>query len=671
MYVGRMFFLMAVCAAGVGCRTPPAPSAKVLSTEGIRHAQALAAFAAGRLDEQRKDNVTALRHYLEAARLDPDDETLQMRAAQGLLQQNRNQEALAMLRDLARRHPDSERALNWLALTYQATDQGDLAAATYERLIKLTPQQSGNYLKLSSLLITQGKDEAALHWLQRALKQTEHSPDVYRAYADFYARRALAAHDEPAVHAARQQAVEIMETACHEFPDDNALLSGLAELYISDRQFEKALACHASLEGRVGELLPFRNRLAQSYAANGQREAAVTFFEQSVKMRPTDERAWFYLGELQDAGGDAVRAEIAFRHAAEHASTSVAATRLAAFLVLHSQTNAALTTIQQALTRWPDDTLLLQFQAYVHLAQQAYAEAMTDFARSLRTLQNKPGNKIPPELFSQYALAAFKTGKTDDCVDLLVRGQQLDDDVIAGFLQQALTTKEPADLRAIARLLQRVAQRLPDDPAPLVQLGFVRYLAEDYAAASRTFEQAQKLAPADAQDELSAAFFYWYGASCERAGQRVRAEQLLLHCVELDPNFAEALNYLAYMWGEEGRQLDRALEFSRKALNQEPDNGAFLDTMGWIFYRQGRYRDALAPLTKAATLDPDDPTITEHLGDLYLKLDQPQQAVKYWTASYQLDSGNDAVAKKLRAHGCDPQRLLAPSAKPPAKNPAS
>ena len=658
---------------------PPAPtvgvlSASALSAEGSQRAQALAEFGAARLAELDKDNAAALRHYQEAARREPDNETLQMRAAQGLLQQNRNQEALAILGALVKRHPDSERALNWLALTYQATDQGDRAAETYERLIKLTAHQAAGYLKLAALLTTQGKDEVALHWLQRALKQAEHSPDLYRAYADLYARRAIGARDDATAHAARLQAIAIMETACHESPGDNSLLTGLAELYITDRQFDKALACHASLEAREGESLPFRSRLAQSYAVDGRREPAIAFFEQSAKARPNDERTWFYLGELQDAAGDAVRAEIAFRHATDHASTPIAATRLAAFLVLHNQTNAALTSIQQALTRWPDHAVLLQLQAYIHLAQQAYAEAMSDFARSLRTLQSKPNNKIPPELFSQYALAAFKAGKTDDCVDLLVQGQQLDDSAIVVFIQLMLAAQEPPDLHATMHALQRVCQRLPEAPTPLAQLGFIRYLAQDYSAASHTFEQAQNLAMAHGDTEFDASFFFWFGASCERAGQRTRAEQLLLRCLELDPTHAEALNYLAYMWSEQGQHLDRAIELSRKALDQEPENGAFLDTLGWIYYQQGRYAEALTPLTKALELDPDNPEISEHLGDLYLKLNQPKQAVKLWTAAYQLDSSNKTVAQKLRAHGCDPVRLLVPAtpnAQPPPKTPAS
>ncbi len=666
-----------------GCRTPPVPLAAPpasaaadvppavapLSAEGQRRAQALAAFARGRLAELGKDNADAVEHYLAAAQLEPDNEQLQMKTAQGLLQQSRNQEALTILRDLAARHPASDRALGWLALAYQATDQGDQAVATYRKLIKLTPREAAGYLKLASILVTQGKDEEALKQLEAALKLAPHSPDLYRGYADLFARSAVRARAPQAAHAARLRAIAVMEEACKEFPKDNALLTGLAELYIADSQFQKACACHASLEARITDQLPFRTRLAQSYAANGQRGAAISFFEQSVKERPQDERAWFYLGELRDSGGDEVRAEIAFRRATEHAAQPLTAMRLAVFLLTHSQTNAALQAIEAGLVRWPDHALLLQFQAYLHIEQQAYAQAMAGFARSLRVLRNKPDAKIPAELFSRYAVAAFKSGKTEDCVALLVQGARDDDTVTIQFLQELLAGKD-ADARGLARILQRVAERLPANPNPLIHLGFVRYVAQDHAAAARAFEQAQQVAAQHGGAEFNAAFFFWYGASCERTGQFERSEKLLLKCLELDRDYAEALNYLAYMWSEKNLHLDRALEFSRRALAQDPENGAFLDTLGWIYFQQGRYQDALAPLKRAAQLAPDDATVADHLGDLYLKLNHPELAVKCWTTAYQLDSKNEVLAQKLRGRGLDPARLLLPVAPAEKKSPA-
>ena len=402
--------------------------------------------------------------------------------------------------------------------------------------------------------------------------------------------------------------------------------------------------------------------------AGGQRAAAIGFFEQGLKERPQDERAWFYLGELREDAGDAVRAEIAFRRAAEHAAAPLNSTRLAVFLLTHSQTNAALQAVAAGLTRWPDNVLLLQFQAYLHIEQHAYAQAMNDFAHSLRVLRKQPDATIPTELFSRYAVAAFKAGKSADCVDLLVQGERLDDAVTIGFIQEMFSGKEPADARVLAQLLQKVCERLPENPNPLIHLGFVRYAAQDHAAALRTFEQAERLAVHHGGAAFNSTFYFWFGASCERCGQFERGEKLLLRCLDLEPENAEALNYLAYMWSEKRLHLDRALEFSRRALRQDPENGAFLDTLGWILFQQGRFGDALPPLQKAAELAPEDATVAEHLGDLYNQLKQPVQALKFWTCAYQLDSKNDALAKKLRAHGLDPAKTLLP-AQPSEKNP--
>lgn len=688
----RVFCKGALCSILLlaGCRTPPTPLSRApvppsaapdtaraelsLSPEGLRRAQALAEFASGRIAELNKDNAEAVEHFVAAAQLEPDNEALQMRTAQGLLQQNRNQEALTILRELAARHPDSERALNWLALAYQATDQGDKAATIYGKLVQLHPHETAGYLKLATLLLTQGKDDEAQRQLERALKLAPHTPDLYRTYADLFARAAIRARTPESAHAARLRAISVMEEAAREYPKDNALLTGLAELYIADQQFAKAFACHASLEARISDQLPFRTRNAQSYTSSGQREAAITFFEQCIKERPKDERAWFYLGELREGSGDAVRAEIAFRRAADHASQPLNATRLAVFLLTHSQTNAAFQAIEAGLARWPDNSLLLQLQAYLHIEQQAYAAAMTDFARSLRALRKKPDAKIPTELFSRYAVAAYKAGKLDDCVDLLVQGAKLDDAVTIEFIQEMLAAKD-ADPRVLGRVLQRVAGQLPENPNPLIHLGFVRYVAQDHTAALHAFEQAQRLAEKQGGAVFNAAFYFWFGASCERVGQYERGEKLLLKCVELDRDYAEALNYLAYMWSEKNQHLDRALEFSHRALRQDPENGAFLDTLGWIFFQQGRYQDALSPLQKAAELIPDDATVAEHLGDLYNKLNQPVQALKFWSSAFQLDSKNDAVAKKLRAHGLDPAKVLVPTPptdkKPPASKPVT
>jgi Tfp pilus assembly protein PilF len=123
--------------------------------------------------------------------------------------------------------------------------------------------------------------------------------------------------------------------------------------------------------------------------------------------------------------------------------------------------------------------------------------------------------------------------------------------------------------------------------------------------------------------------------------------------VALYPDSHEMLNYLAYTWAVAGTNLDTALAYANRALAHEPDNGAYLDTLGWILFRQNRPADALAQIRRALDRLKDDPTITDHAGDICEAMADRAGAVSFWTRSLSLDPDNEAVADKLRARGAD------------------
>ena len=152
---------------------------------------------------------------------------------------------------------------------------------------------------------------------------------------------------------------------------------------------------------------------------------------------------------------------------------------------------------------------------------------------------------------------------------------------------------------------------------------------------------------------LDASFYFWYAAACEREGQFEKAEQLFMKCLDIDPQHAEAYNYLAYMWAEKGVKLDQALDYIRRALKLNPKSGAFIDTLGWIYYMNGQYKEALEQINYAAEIIPDDPTIVDHLGDVLYKLGGEKQALPHWERSFVLDPENAKVAEKLFQHGAD------------------
>ena len=100
--------------------------------------------------------------------------------------------------------------------------------------------------------------------------------------------------------------------------------------------------------------------------------------------------------------------------------------------------------------------------------------------------------------------------------------------------------------------------------------------------------------------------------------------------LELNPNHADALNYIGYTYAEQGIKLDKAMELIQKALKLKPESGYIIDSLGWVYYKKGSYDKAIHYLEKAANLTKDDPTINEHLGDAYLKKKEYKKALLYY-----------------------------------------
>jgi tetratricopeptide (TPR) repeat protein len=137
------------------------------------------------------------------------------------------------------------------------------------------------------------------------------------------------------------------------------------------------------------------------------------------------------------------------------------------------------------------------------------------------------------------------------------------------------------------------------------------------------------------------------GAALERHGDFDRAVAAFRKILTLQPNHSPSLNYLGYMLADKGVELDYALEIVKKALELMPENGAYIDSYGWILYRQGHYQDALKELLRALEYIDDDATVMDHIGDTYKALDDSRNARLYWEKALKLDPQNKKIREKL------------------------
>ena len=166
-----------------------------------------------------------------------------------------------------------------------------------------------------------------------------------------------------------------------------------------------------------------------------------------------------------------------------------------------------------------------------------------------------------------------------------------------------------------------------------------------------TFEEALHEAEHEDNEIVNARFYFNYGATAEQAGFYEKAADLFRKSIALDPaNAADAYNYLGYMWADHNLHLDEAEEMIKRALKIEPNNGAYLDSLGWLEFRQGKFDQALTNLLRAAkNMAHDDPVVFEHMGDTYLKLNRVPQALEAWQKAMALDPQNKQLAEKIES----------------------
>ena len=132
-------------------------------------------------------------------------------------------------------------------------------------------------------------------------------------------------------------------------------------------------------------------------------------------------------------------------------------------------------------------------------------------------------------------------------------------------------------------------------------------------------------------------------------GDMTKGESILEQVLAENPDNPQANNDLGYLWADQGKNLDKALAMITKALTSEPENAAYIDSMGWVLFKLGRVEEAAQKLEQAVSMKRgDDPTLHEHLGDCYAKLGRTEDAKKIWTKALELMDKKKSKDEKLK-----------------------
>jgi tetratricopeptide (TPR) repeat protein len=301
--------------------------------------------------------------------------------------------------------------------------------------------------------------------------------------------------------------------------------------------------------------------------------------------------------------------------------------------------------VSQRVVRRPTDGIA---EAYLALAAALHAQDANEFAIVLTRL----ALDLRPDFTSARMLAAEITdGGRHPAASLQLLAPVAADDPLISVVQlrRAALTEQLGNTDDALRQLDQLARLYPDRPEPLTLKADILRSKRRFSDAVTAYDEAVARIPhpTDANWPL----FYDRGIALDRAHQWPRAEADFLHALELSPDQPYVLNYLGYSWTEQGRNLARAKQMIERAVQERPNDGSIVDSLGWVALRQGDVPSAVHQLERAVELDSEDATVNGHLGDAYWAAGRKLEAQFQWRRALNLNPEPDDVPKlesKLR-----------------------
>ncbi len=191
--------------------------------------------------------------------------------------------------------------------------------------------------------------------------------------------------------------------------------------------------------------------------------------------------------------------------------------------------------------------------------------------------------------------------------------------------------------------LKTLISEHPDDLEAIMALGNILRGRKDFSECADVYSKgiAQIAQPA----KPNWVIFYFRGICYERSKQWPKAEADLKKALELYPDQPQVLNYLGYSWIDKGINLDEGMKMIKRAVQQRPDDGYIVDSLGWAYYKLGNYQEAVQQLEHAIVLKPEDPTINDHLGDAYWRVGRTLEAKFQWAHARDLKPDPEDLPK--------------------------
>ncbi|HWH60833.1 MAG TPA: tetratricopeptide repeat protein [Terriglobales bacterium] len=584
----------------------------------------------------RSDLVSkAIEEYRLALEADPTSEYLSSGLAELYARTGRIRDAVSEAQDILKRDPqnlEAHRLLGHIYLRSLGDMQGGngsdsvlkLAIQQYEEIIKLDPKSVDDHIMLGRLYHADNQMKKAQDEEQLAIKLSPDSEEAVATLAMFYSEEGDAA-----------KAADTLST----IPEANRsakLYLMLGGTYDQQKDYKKSIDAYQHAIALDRDNLDAIRGLAEALMNDGQTAKALQQFQVIADANPEDARTYVRIAEIYRRQG---------------------------------KLDQALQSLKKAQSMVKDSDQISYGIAEIYQAQGRYDDAIQQLQALLKSGENKTGNDEQDNrsIFLERLGTVYRDNNQEQqAIDTFRQMLSLgDDNAKRGYQELIDTYREAKDWQKATDVAKEATEKLPNDrdlkivyASQIADMGqsdqaiqqvksMLKGNADDrdiYVRLAMMYSRLKRWSDADAMldkaEQLSTKpedrqeIMFLRASGDERQKKYAEAEELFRKLIKEAPENAAALNYLGYMMADRGENLDEALGMIKKAVDQEPANGAYLDSLGWAYFKLGKYDLAEDSLLKASQhVMGADPTVQEHLGDLYQKTGRLKLAAAHWERS--------------------------------------
>jgi tetratricopeptide (TPR) repeat protein len=587
----------------------------------------------------------AIQEYRLAIDNDPTSPYLNSGLAELYAKTGRIRDAVVEAQDILKRDPNNVDARKLLGRIYlrslgdtqagaQSQEMLRLAIEQYEAIVKLEPASVDDHLLLGRLYRLNNEMVKAEQEFKTAVKLDPTSEDAVTTLAYLYNEQGNGS-----------KAAEILNGV----PDaerTSKLYSALGFTYEQQKDYKKAIAAYKQAVDQDKDNLDAMRGMAQNLMNDGQTDAALEQYKQIVEADPQDPQSYMRIAEIYRRSGR-------FDQALE-------------------ALNKAEMYVQDSLEVPYNMAVIYQAQGKFDEAEKILLDLVQKTEKSESTYSN--GEQNNRSVFLERLGGLYRdTNRTQQAVDTFRKMLPLGGENATRAYQEIVETyRDAKQWTQATAAAQEAVQKFPNDRS--LKLMLASQLA-DTGQADKALEQARSLlkgTPDDREVYLNLGSMYmrlkrWKEAdenlnkalalstkpedkdyvnfviasAYERQKKYDEAETMFKKLLANDPNNGMVLNYLGYMLADRGVRVEEALGYLKQAVKLDPQNGAYLDSIGWAYYKAGDYALAEENLRHATDRIGTDPTVQDHLGELYAKTGRLKLAAAAWERA--LDEWNKSV----------------------------